>query len=157
MNENDKYSFLAKLASNNQGQPQQSAAPAYGGVLGKGAPQASTAFSPAGAGQSDFASMLSNLFGGDGGGGNTPDVGGFNFDKLGQGIGIGKDILQTLMGIKAFGNAQDLQDHQIGLDKTNLFNASENAQAQFNNLNETRRLESGREFQTPEFRNSIEP
>jgi len=47
---------------------------------------------------------------------------GFNFDKLAQGIGIGKDVLAGIMALKQFSMAKDAYKHQKGMDLTNLYN-----------------------------------
>ena len=79
----------------------------------------------------------------------TPDLGdkgGFNFDKLAQGIGIGKDVLAGIMALKQFSMAKDAFNHQKGIDLANLSNQAKLAQNQLDLQNRRRQVEGGGYF-----------
>ena len=70
------------------------------------------------------------------------DDGSLNFDNIGGALGIGKDIIGSLMAIKQFGLAEKGLEHGIGLDKANLANSAKLAQSRLD-LQSQRRAQEG--------------
>lgn len=85
-----------------------------------------------------------------GGGGQEGLFNSLDFGKLGQGVGIGSDIIGALLGIKQFGLAQKGLKHGIALDKANLANSTALAQQQLNDRANRRAIERPNLFKNQE-------
>lgn len=79
---------------------------------------------------------------------NNNEGGRFNMDTLAQGLGIGRDILGSLIAIKQFKAGQKALDHSIALDRANLANSTAIAQADLNTQAERRNIEGAMSTQT---------